>query len=325
MGGATESSIWSIYYPIKEVKPEWKSIPYGIPLRNQRFHILNNKLEDCPDYVAGHLYIAGVGLALGYKNDEEKTRKAFFHHPTTKERIYKTGDLGRYHPDGTIEFLGREDSQVKINGYRIELGEIEKKLMDNQHVRESVVLVNESSSKNKQLVAFFVPNYEHEFHPNELKEHMSKVLPEYMIPAHYIKIPLVPLTRNGKVDRQKLLSLVEQNLVSTKEYIAPKNKTEQDLVKIFSEIMGVEKIGVTSNFFDIGASSLEIVRAQSKIKEVFNRDIPVVELFRYINIKSLASFLDETNGENISAQAGQERSERRKQLGRNRLDRRIKQ
>ncbi|MEO1378618.1 MAG: AMP-binding protein, partial [Cyanobacteria bacterium J06635_10] len=125
LGGATEASIWSIYYPITTVNPDWKSIPYGKPLSNQQFYVLNELMQPTPIWVTGELYIGGIGLALGYWEDEGKTNASFITHPVTGERLYKTGDLGRYLPSGDIEFLGRSDFQVKINGYRIELGEIE--------------------------------------------------------------------------------------------------------------------------------------------------------------------------------------------------------
>jgi len=157
LGGATEASIWSIYYPIETVDLTWNSIPYGKPLINQTFHILNERLEPCPVWVSGQLYIGGIGLALGYWRDEEKTKASFFSHPHTGERLYKTGDLGRYLPDGNIEFLGREDFQVKIRGHRIELGEIESHLLKHPHIKETIVSTVGESRHNKQLVAYIVP------------------------------------------------------------------------------------------------------------------------------------------------------------------------
>ena len=167
LGGATEASIWSILYPIEQVDPNWKSIPYGRPMVNQHFYVLNEALQPCPVWVPGQLYIGGIGLALGYWRNEEKTRSSFFVHPQTKERLYKTGDLGRYLPDGNIEFLGREDSQVKVNGYRIELGEIETALQQHSAVKKAVVSAVGESRENKQLVAYLVPDREN---PSQLFE-----------------------------------------------------------------------------------------------------------------------------------------------------------
>jgi len=157
LGGATEASIWSILYPIERVDPAWKSIPYGRPMINQRFYVLNEALESCPAWVAGELYIGGTGLARGYWRDEEKTKACFITHPRTGERLYRTGDLGRFLPDGNIEFIGRADFQVKIRGYRIELGEIETILTQHPAVREAVVTAAGRSQKDKRLVAYIVP------------------------------------------------------------------------------------------------------------------------------------------------------------------------
>lgn len=157
LGGATEASIWSIYYPIETVDPTWNSIPYGKPLTNQTFQVLNERLEPGPIWVPGQLYIGGIGLALGYWHDEEKTKACFITHSHTGERLYKTGDLGRYLPDGNIEFLGREDFQVKIRGHRIELGEIESQLLKHSQIKETVVTAVGESHHDKQLVAYIVP------------------------------------------------------------------------------------------------------------------------------------------------------------------------
>jgi yersiniabactin nonribosomal peptide synthetase len=160
LGGATEAAIWSNLYPIQEVDPNWKSVPYGRPMVNQRYHVLNEFMMDCPVWVPGQLYIGGIGLAKGYWNDETKTKDKFIHHPHTGERLYCTGDVGRYLPDGNIEFLGREDFQVKIRGHRIELGEIETALKRHDGVKDAVVAVSGKSSEEKHLVAYVVLNHE---------------------------------------------------------------------------------------------------------------------------------------------------------------------
>ena len=156
LGGATEASIWSILYPIHTIEPSWRSIPYGKPMDNQRFFVLNDMLEPCPVWVPGHLYIGGIGLAKGYWRDEEKTQASFFQHPRTGERLYRTGDLGRYLPDGNIEFLGREDFQVKVQGHRIELGEIEETLLQHSAVRTAVATAITEPHGDKRLVAYVV-------------------------------------------------------------------------------------------------------------------------------------------------------------------------
>ncbi|HZT33357.1 MAG TPA: amino acid adenylation domain-containing protein [Bryobacteraceae bacterium] len=156
LGGATEASIWSIFFPVEEVEPVWKSIPYGKPLANQTWHVLNERLETCPVWTPGNLYIGGAGLAKGYWRDAEKTAASFIRHPDTGERLYRTGDLGRYLPDGNIEFLGRQDSQVKVNGYRIELGEVEAVIQRHPGVREAVVAAVETEAGHRRLAAYVV-------------------------------------------------------------------------------------------------------------------------------------------------------------------------
>ena len=156
LGGATEASIWSILHPIEEVRPDSKSIPYGRPMVNQGFLVLNDKMEDCPVWVPGQLFISGIGVAKGYWRDEERTRASFVRHPRTGEQLYRTGDMGRYLPDGNIEFLGRADFQVKIRGYRVELGEVEAALSQHEAVREAVVVAREETPGDKRLVAYVV-------------------------------------------------------------------------------------------------------------------------------------------------------------------------
>ena len=158
LGGATEASIWSIFYEIENVDPSWSSIPYGKPLSNQKFYILKKDFRDCPDYVPGDIYIGGMGLAKGYWNDHVKTNESFIINPQTGERLYKTGDIGRYMADGNIEFLGRDDNQVKIQGYRIELGEIESALLKNDYIKECAVVAKSVNKVEKELVAYVVPN-----------------------------------------------------------------------------------------------------------------------------------------------------------------------
>lgn len=157
LGGATEASILLIIYPIGEIRPEWKSIPYGKPMVNQRFYVLNRFLEPCPDWVPGQLYIGGAGLALGYWKDAEKTGMSFIVHPKTGERLYRTGDIGCYLPDGNIEFLGREDLQVKIRGHRIELGEIEETVKLHPGVQDAVVVAAKEQMGDRYLVGYVVP------------------------------------------------------------------------------------------------------------------------------------------------------------------------
>jgi amino acid adenylation domain-containing protein len=210
MGGATEASIWSNAYRIGEVDPAWPSIPYGKPLGNQRFEVLDGSLRRRPDLVPGELYIAGDGLAMGYWRDEERTRRSFIHHPRTGERLYRTGDLGRYLPDGNLEFLGREDFQVKIQGFRVELGEIEAALLGHDGVASAVVAAVGPLQGERRLVAYVTraAGGAAQERPQELarvvRDHLGARLPSYMVPSQVVVMDALPLTANGKVDRGAL-------------------------------------------------------------------------------------------------------------------------
>ncbi|NEO73284.1 alpha/beta fold hydrolase, partial [Moorena sp. SIO3H5] len=303
LGGATEASIWSVYYPITTVEPEWKSIPYGKPLVNQSLHVLNHNLDPCPNSVPGQLYIGGIGLAQGYWRNEQKTNASFILHPQTGERLYKTGDLARYLPDGNTEFLGREDFQVKISGYRIELGEIEATLLGHATVKETVVAaVGELQSK--KLVAYVVFHSEssdsatEDIHDDiridELRHYLQQQLPEYMVPQSYMVLDALPLTANGKVDRKRLPTpeLIGDRH-SSDTYIPPRNHQELQLVKLWQEILEVQPIGVRSNFFDLGGHSLLAVRLMNRIEQDFGRSLPLATLFQAATIEQLAASLQQ--------------------------------
>jgi pyochelin synthetase len=204
MGGATEASIWSNFYPIRNVDPSWRSIPYGTPLANQHFEVLDTALRRRPDWVTGELYIGGTGLAMGYWRDEDKTRASFVHHPLTGQRLYRTGDLGRYLPDGNLEFLGREDFQVKIHGFRVELGEIEATLLAHGSVTGAVVTAVGAAQASKRLVAYVTPKHAV---TDALREHLAATLPPYLLPDRLVALDAFPLSSNGKVDRTALQAL----------------------------------------------------------------------------------------------------------------------
>jgi amino acid adenylation domain-containing protein len=202
MGGATEASIWSNFYPIGTVDPAWPSIPYGKPLSNQHFDVLDPALRPRPDWVPGELYIGGTGVAMGYWRDPDKTEHAFITHPATGQRLYRTGDLGRYLPDGNLEFLGREDFQVKINGFRVELGEIEAALHSHHDVTSAVVIATGNSHDTRRLVAYVTPAHAP---VDTLRKYLCCKLPGYLVPERFTALDQFPLTPNGKVDRTALL------------------------------------------------------------------------------------------------------------------------
>lgn len=290
LGGATEASIWSIFYPIETLKPHWSSIPYGRPLSNQTFYVLDEKLEPCPTWVTGHLYIGGIGLARGYWQDEKKTAASFIKHHRTGERLYRTGDLGRSKPNGDIEFLGREDFQVKIRGYRIELGEIEAALTQHPEIKAVVVTAIEDSKSEKQLVAYIVANSAIPI--SQIRQFLQQKLPEYMIPSVFIPLDSLPITSNGKLDRKALPQPQQNNCNHTVNFVAPCDIIEMKLVQIWKEVLNIkEHVSVTDNFFDLGGNSISAVRLMSQIQKRFGDVLPLSTLFQQGTIQLLAQQL----------------------------------
>jgi pyochelin synthetase len=314
LGGATEASIWSILYPIDKIDSSWKSIPYGRPMSNQHFYVLNQALEPCPIFVPGQLYIGGIGLALGYWRNQEKTDASFIVHPRTGERLYRTGDLGRYLPDGNIEFLGREDFQVKISGYRIELGEIEAAIAQHPVVRAVVVVAVAETQENKRLVAYLVaePLATSAF-TEELRRFLVEKLPAYMIPSAFIFLEALPLTANGKIDRRALPKPESIPQKAERAYVAPTSELERKLSQIIQNILQIEKVGIYDNFFDLGGNSVHLVQTHLKIRDSLDKDIPIVEMFRHPNISALSKYLDRSQPEKTGYQQ-LTRAEHRKQL-----------
>ncbi|MBD1558518.1 amino acid adenylation domain-containing protein [Vibrio sp. S9_S30] len=255
LGGATEGSIWSIWYPIQSVNPHWQSIPYGLAMPNQTMWVLNEQGGHCPAGAIGEIHIGGVGVAKGYYNEPEKTAAQFFDHPTLGH-LYRTGDLGSWNNNGYIEFKGRKDFQVKVRGYRVELGEIETLLSEQAGVKHAVVIdVDREGIKN--LAAYIVSDDDSETLFERLRQVVSDALPEYMVPSTFNLIDVVPLTANGKLDRQALPDPVWNQ---TEEYVAPSTALETLFADIWQQALHVELVGVHDNFFQIGGNSITAIR-----------------------------------------------------------------
>lgn len=253
LGGATEASIWSILFPIDRVDPSWKSIPYGKGMLRQDVHVLSAQLEPCPPWVIGELYISGVGVALGYWHDAGKTAARFLSHPVLG-RIYRTGDLGRLLPDGNIEFLGREDAQVKLRGHRIELGEIEAALAQHPELLQSAAVIRDDRGE-RRLVAYAVPREGARPVLEALRAHLEARLPEYMVPAAIVLLAELPLSANGKVDRARLPA-PEPTGSSTSAADEPRTELEALLQRLWGEVLGLPRVGLQDNFFELGGDSV---------------------------------------------------------------------
>lgn len=290
LGGATEAAIWSILHPVSSPRAGWMSVPYGQPMRNQRWFVLDERLEECPDGVTGELYIGGAGLARGYFGDAEKTAERFVTSPSTGERLYRTGDLGRMR-EGLIELLGRKDHQVKVGGHRIELGEIEAALAQHAAVKEAVVVAQGAArDSQKQLVAYVVPHAGASVREQELKQHVRVRLPEYMIPRSVRVLDALPLSANGKVDR-RALPLVDVNEAGGGEHVEPRNEMERRIAEAVAQGLKLPRVSVTSRLLDLGATSLVLIEIHKVLEARLGREIAVLDLFQHGSVADLAAHL----------------------------------
>ncbi len=289
LGGATEASIWSNYFEVTHVDPSWTSIPYGWPLANQSLHVLDSRMQDAPPKVIGEIYIGGRGLAVGYYKDAARTCSSFVFHPDTGERLYRTGDMGRYDAQGCIEFLGRKDSQVKIRGFRIELGEIETQLERCPGVQSGALIVRKISGAEASLVAFYATKDEQPCTDSVLA-HLKAHLPDYMVPSIACRVARIPTTVNGKVDRQALAQMGELlgDAPPASDAVAPGNDQELALADLWSSVLGRRVANVHHNFFELGGTSLGAVRLLNAIKARFHRDLPLASLFQHDTVAKQA-------------------------------------
>ncbi|MEH1906179.1 MAG: amino acid adenylation domain-containing protein [Nostoc sp.] len=315
--GPTESTVCAT---IAESTPDISQLPIGRPIANTQVYILDEYLQRVPVGVAGELHIGGVGIARGYLNRPELTADKFIRNPFSDklgDRLYKTGDRARYLPDGNIEFLGRIDHQIKIRGYRIELGEIEAVLVTHPKIKETLVLAREDKLGEKRLLAYVVAdqktseifNQEKVVTISELRNFLQEKLPEYMMPSAFVFLERMPLTPNGKIDH-RALPVPESRQLET-PYIRPQTKVERLITNIWQQLLQIEKVGVEDNFFHLGGHSLLIVKLQVELNEIFDKEIPIVELFKYPTIKSLAEYLTENNNESTYSQQAYEKAENR--------------
>ncbi|BCL38696.1 amino acid adenylation domain-containing protein [Nostoc sp. MS1] len=290
--GPTEAAIDVTFWQCQK-NSNLKSVPIGRPIANTQIYILDADLRPISIGYTGEIYIAGVGVARGYLNKEKLTNEKFIINPfanSASQRLYKTGDLARYLPDGNIEYIGRADFQVKIRGYRIEIGEIENTLSSHPEVREAVVIARDDHAQEKQLVAYITYD-EQKPTINSLRDFLKTKLPDFMIPAAFVMLETLALTPSGKVDRKALPKPELSSFVETVAYIAPRNEVEAKLVQIWSDILHLPKIGVTDNFFAIGGDSLKTLHLTAKIEEVFNKEIPLATVLTNPVIADLAKVI----------------------------------
>ncbi|MET3846944.1 amino acid adenylation domain-containing protein [Paenibacillus sp. OAE614] len=286
--GPTESTVFATAYEIPRVTDELKTVPIGRPLSNTEIYVMNGG-EIQPIGVVGELCIAGDGLVQGYINRPELTAEKFVANPFKPgEKMYRSGDLARWLPDGTLEYMGRMDHQVKIRGYRIECGEIEAQLLKHESVNETLVMARESEDGSKYLCAYIVS--ETPIDVTELRRHLEKHVPSYMVPAYFIQVERMPLTANGKVDR-KALPLPAEGWMRGNEYVAPQGAMEEKLAEIWKEILGVKQVSRTDNFFELGGHSLKATRLIAQIRKCLQIELAIREIFIYQTLYSMAEIL----------------------------------
>ena len=293
MYGPTETTIWSSVY---QVKGEDESlVPIGKPIANTTFYVLDAKRQPVVQGAQGELYIGGEGLARDYFERDELTAEKFVADPFSAQpgaRMYRTGDLARYKQDGNVEFLGRIDHQVKIRGFRIELGEIEAVLEQHAGVNQAVVVAREDTPGDKRLVAYVVTETANILASAELRSHVGKQLPDYMIPTAFVQMAKLPLTPNGKVDR-KALPAPNQSPDAGAVYIAPRTPLEEILAQIWKDVLRIEKVGVHDNFFSLGGHSLLATQVISRIRHVAGVEVPLRHIFEWPTIAELVVKIEE--------------------------------
>ncbi|WP_306373041.1 surfactin non-ribosomal peptide synthetase SrfAA [Bacillus subtilis] len=299
--GPTETCVDASVHPvIPENAVQSAYVPIGKALGNNRLYILDQKGRLQPEGVAGELYIAGDGVGRGYLHLPELTEEKFLQDPFVPgDRMYRTGDVVRWLPDGTIEYLGREDDQVKVRGYRIELGEIEAVIQQAPDVAKAVVLARPDEQGNLEVCTYVVQKPESEFAPAGLRAHAARQLPDYMVPAYFTEVTEIPLTPSGKVDRRKLFAL-EVKAVSGTAYTAPRNETEKAIAAIWQDVLNVEKAGIFDNFFETGGHSLKAMTLLTKIHKETGVEIPLQYLFEHPTIAALAEEADHRESREFS-------------------------
>jgi amino acid adenylation domain-containing protein len=294
--GPTEATVSvSLYEPTPDFDLTTE-IPIGRPLPNTQLYILDKALQPCPIGVAGELYIGGVGLAKGYLHRPDLTAAKFIVHPfkgmqgTIGDRLYKTGDLARYLPDGNIDYLGRIDYQVKIRGFRIEIEEIEAALLQYPSIGEAVIVVKEGSAQNNYMIAYLVAKSNVTVNEQQVRAFLNTCLPAYMVPSFFVTLESLPITPGGKINRQALAALPHTKVQST-AVMPPNTEIERKLIKIWESVLGIQPIGITDNFFELGGNSLRAMSVFMEIESTLNQKLPLATLFKASTIEQIAQQL----------------------------------
>jgi acyl-CoA synthetase (AMP-forming)/AMP-acid ligase II/acyl carrier protein len=292
--GPTEAAVDVTYWQC-EPHGDRRIVPIGRPIANTQIYVLDENMHPAPINVTGELFIGGVNLGRGYHQRPDLTAEKFIPNSfgsQAGERLYRTGDRARYLPNGQIEFLGRIDNQVKLRGFRIELGEIESAIERHESVRECVAVVRDDEGGQKQLVANIVPaTADNVPTVSEFRSFLKDLLPEYMIPTSFITLDAMPLTPNGKVDRQALPAPESARPNLAVAYADPKTEIERDIATVWREVLGIEKVGLNDNFFELGGDSIRILLVLNKLQTIFGDKLSMPQMFEFPTISMLAAHL----------------------------------
>ncbi|MED1747008.1 amino acid adenylation domain-containing protein, partial [Brevibacillus borstelensis] len=294
MYGITETTVHVTFRPLTRADLDAPGSVIGLPIPDLKVYLLDAQLNPVPVGVPGEIYVSGAGLARGYLNQEELTRKRFvrnpFHHDAS-EHLYKSGDLARYLPNGDLEYVGRIDDQVKIRGYRIELGEIQSALSQHGSVRESVVVMREDVPGDKRLVAYVVSTGE--LTVSDLRQHLANRLPDYMVPSAFVLLKELPMTANGKIDRRALPKPSQDRPDLVSEFVAPRNEVEELIAGTWSSVLGRERVGINDNFFELGGHSLLATQVITLLRDSLQINLPLRALFEAPTVRELAVLVEE--------------------------------
>jgi amino acid adenylation domain-containing protein len=294
--GLTEATIDSTYFE-GDLSDRLgnRPVPIGRPFANARVHVLDRNLELVPIGVPGEVYVGGSGLARGYANRPGLTAERFIPDPFARapgERLYRTGDLGRWLPDGNLELIGRLDHQVKIRGFRVELAEVEAALLQHPDVREAAAVASADRSGDRRLVAYVTTSSDRPGFTKSLRDFLKASLPRYMIPSAFMTLAALPLTTSGKVDRQALPPLDPNELERSDEFVAPRTPLEETLARAWSEVLGIERVGVHDDFFDLGGHSLQTVQLVARLSTLLKRPVSVKTVFQSSTVAAMAEALE---------------------------------
>ena len=298
MYGITETTVHVTYRPLSKADLNHTASVIGRPIPDLQVYVLDKYFQPLPIGVPGEMYVGGEGLTRGYLNRPELTAERFISNPFNKSKLYKTGDLARYLPNGELEYLGRIDNQVKIRGFRIELGEIEALMVQHPAIWESVVVVREDEPGDKRLVAYVVPQVEQSATVLELRQFLKAKLPEYMVPSAFVLLESLPITSNGKVDR-RALPKPEIDSTLLEKYVAPRTPIEGMLAQIWAQVLKLERVGIHDNFFEIGGHSLLATQLLSRIRTSFKVELALRELFARATVAELAQSIEQLQQQKI--------------------------